>query len=46
MKTRFTREMNEELGQDFTKAKLELALNQILPLKSSGMVGFRANFYQ
>lgn len=26
--------------------KVELALNQILPLKSSGLVGFRANFYQ
>ena len=41
-----TEEMNKEFTRDFTRAEVELALNQMAPLKASGPDGMSPTFYQ
>ena len=36
-----TEEMNKEFTRDFTRAEVELALNQMAPLKASGSDGMQ-----
>ena len=43
---RVTDEMNEFLLREFTVGEVEIALNQMHPLKSPGPDGFVACFYQ
>ena len=41
-----TEEMNKELTGDFTRVEVELALNQMAPLKATGSDGMPPIFYQ
>jgi hypothetical protein len=43
---RVTPSMNERLLREFTMEEVELALNQMSPLKASGPDGFSGDFYQ
>ncbi|XP_042944818.1 uncharacterized protein LOC122278700 [Carya illinoinensis] len=46
MGRRVSDSMNEKLQKEFTKAEVEMALKMIGPLKSPGLDGFGANFFQ
>jgi hypothetical protein len=46
MESRISDDVNNDLLKEFTTFEVDIALAQVHPLKSSGLGGFAACFYQ